>query len=195
MMLSFMPRPRARKPSPLPFLEGNRISLRPLMRRDVGLEYQKWLNDPEVTRYLEVGRYPVSRQDILNRLGRYNDHSDALIFAIIDKVSSLHIGNVTLSQINRIHGTAETGLMIGRRDFWGKGLAAESWSLVIDYAFRRLGLRKVRAGVIDGNKASEATLRKLGFQEEGRLRRELFADGSYRDAIRFGLFPEEFRPA
>jgi methionyl-tRNA synthetase len=46
-----------------------------------------------------------------------------------------------------VHRTGDTGLFIGRKEFWGKGLAFEAWYLVIEYAFNRLGLRKIIAGV------------------------------------------------
>ena len=82
--------------------------------------------------------------------------------------------------------------MIGRRDFWGKGYAFEAWSLLLEYAFRRLGLRKIIAAVVDGNGASFKTLQKLGFQVEGRFRAQFWVDGEYRDQIFLGLFSDEF---
>lgn len=179
----------------IPFLVGDRIYLRPLQESDLNDQYLRWLNDQDVTKYLEAGRFPVTPDDLRQYFERFAHGKDDLIFAIIDKVTEFHIGNVTLNHIQWVHRTADTGLMIGRKEFWGLGYAREAWTLVIDYAFRRLGLRKVIAGAIAENAASIRTLQKLGFRAEGVLRKELLADGEYRDVLRFGLFAGEFHAA
>lgn len=176
------------------FLVGERVSLRLLTPSDISLDYLSWLNDHEVTRYLEVGRFPSDKADAEKFLERFRQSRSDLVLAIIDRQSNLHIGNVTLNNVNSVHRTGDTGLMIGRREFWGKGLAFEAWHLIIEYAFNRLGLRKIIAGVVDGNEASLRTLEKLGFRIEGRLRQEVLVDGQHRDVFRLGLFQEEFSP-
>ena len=175
-----------------PFLTGERLYLRPLEASDVNEEYVRWMNDPEVTRYLGTGRFPATLEGLRAYLGRFQDPATDLIFAIIDKESGLHVGNVTLNRIQWVHRTADTGILIGRKEFWGKGYAFEAWMLLFDYAFRRLGLRKVIAGAIEGHNGSLSVLRRLGFREEGLLRKEYLIDGEFRDAIRMGLLEEEF---
>lgn len=177
---------------PRSFLIGQKSYLRPLEESDIGEEYLRWLNDAEVTRYLETGKFPATVAHVQEYLRRFQGSKTDLIFAIIDRATDQHIGNVTLNRINWIHRTADTGLMIGRKDFWGRGYAFEAWSLVIDYAFQRLGLRRITAGAVVDNQASIKVLKKLGFQTEGTSRKELLVDGEYRDAVRFGLLKEEF---
>jgi RimJ/RimL family protein N-acetyltransferase len=163
-----------------------------LEESDINEDYLGWLNDHEVTRYLETGKFPSTPQAMRRYLEHFQSSTSDLLFAIIDRETDLHIGNVTLNHINWIHRTADTGLMIGRRDFWGKGYAFEAWSLLIQYAFERLGLRKIIAGAVADNVASIVTLEKLGFKMEGRPRMEYFIDGQYRDGVRLGLFRNEF---
>ena len=174
------------------FLVGEQLYLRTLEESDVNEEYLGWLNDSEVTRYLETGKFPATLSSLRIYLQRFEDSNTDLIFAIVDRETEQHIGNVTLNRISWIHRTADTGLMIGRKQFWGKGCAFEAWSLVIEHAFNRLGLRKIVAGAFVDNAASVAVLKKLGFKEEGILRKEAFVDGKYLDTIRLGMFREEF---
>jgi len=174
------------------FLVGTKLYLRPLEDADVGEEYARWLNDPEVTRYLGAGRFPTTPASLRRYLERFQDPAADVIFAIVDRASEQHIGNVTLNHINWIHRTADTGMLIGRKEFWGKGYASEAWSLLLEYAFDRLGLRKVIAGAIAVHVNSLRVLRRLGFQEEGVLRGEYFVDGTYHDALRMGVFRDEF---
>lgn len=175
-----------------PFLIGERLYLRLLEESDVGEEYLGWLNDYEVTRYLEAGKFPSTPEDVRKYVEHYRNSKTDLIFAILDRETNQHIGNVSLNRINFIHRTADTGLLIGQKDFWGKGYAFEAWSLLIEYAFQRLGLRKIVAGAVADNIASIVTLEKLGFKVEGTLRREFFVDGEYYDSVRLGLFRDEF---
>jgi ribosomal-protein-alanine N-acetyltransferase len=175
-----------------PFLTGERIYLRLLNETDITEDYVGWLNDSQVVRYLETGRFPSTPETIQKYIERFTESSTDIIFAIVNKENEKHIGNVSLNDINWIHRTANTGLLIGRKEYWGKRYAFEAWNLVLEYAFERLGLRKVTAGVIKGNDASVATLKKLGFKLEGTSRQQYFVEGSYNDAFRFGLLKDEF---
>ena len=175
-----------------PFLIGERLYLRLLEESDIGEDYLGWLNDVEVTRYLETGRFPSTLETMRKYLNHFRNSTTDMIFAIVDRETDHHVGNVTLNRISWIHRTADTGLMIGRKDFWGKGYAFEAWSLLIEYAFQRLGLRKIIAGAVADNKASIVALEKLGFRVEGTFRREYLIDGEYRDSVRLGLLREEF---
>lgn len=173
-------------------LLGEKLYLRPLEESDIGEQYLSWLNDPEVTRFLETGKTAVSLCDLRKYLERFRNSTTDFIFAILDRESGFHIGNVTLNRISLTHGTADTGLMIGRKEVWGKGYAFEAWSLLLEFAFESLGLHKVVAGAIAEHAASIAVLKRLGFKQEGTLRQEFLVDGQYKDAIRFGLLREEF---
>lgn len=177
-----------------PVLRGQKLFLRALERADITDAYVRWLNDPDVTRYLETGREPVSKDDIDRYLRRFEGSSSDFIFGIFDQATGRHVGNVTLNRIDRVHGTADTGLMIGDKAFWARGYASEAWSLVVGWAFADLGLRKIVAGACEPNVASARALQRLGFRLEGIHRGECLVDGQHVDALRFGLFRDEFRP-
>lgn len=177
------------------FLDGARIYLRPLEIGDAGPEYLSWLNDAETTRYLEVGRHPTTLADLRAYIEDATRGADRMALAIVERKTDAHIGNVTLNNIHPVHRRADTGLLIGRKDLWGKGYAREAWSLVIDYAFTRLNIHKLIAGAVVDNVASIAVLQKLGFRIEGTLREDVFVEAAYRDVVRLGLLAGEFKPA
>ena len=178
-----------------PVLAGPRLRLRPLRASDVSEEYLEWLNDPEVTRYLEVGARRSTPRTVRAYLQRFHRSRTDFIFAVIERQSGRHIGNVTINRIHPVHGTADTGLMIGRKDLWGQGYASEAWSLVLHHAFGDLGVRKIVATVVAENGRSLGALKTLGFQVEGVCRQERRVDGAYRDVVRLGLFREAFERA
>ena len=186
-------------------LVGERIYLRLLQDSDVTEEYLGWLNDSEVTRGLEAGKFPANFAEMQRRLEIFQNTNRYLAFAIIDTATNQHIGNITLYDVNWLlhsafegnsnwdHCTVVPGIMIGRKDFWGRGFATEAQSLIIDYAFQHLGVHKVVHGPIANNLGSVKMSEKLGFVVEGVSRQEVFIDGKFRDEIMMGLFAHEFR--
>ena len=174
-------------------LTGPRVALRPFEAQDLTPRYVGWLNDPEVTRYLEVGKRPVTREEAAAYVRQFLDGSAGRLFAIIDQATGRHIGNVTLNRIDRRRGTANTGLMIGERSFWGRGYATEAWSLLLAYAFTTLGLGAITAGAVVGHDASIRTLRRLGFKLESTV--HLAGVGFSWDTYRFSLRLADFRMA
>jgi len=174
------------------FLRGTKTYLRPIEEADIADPYLGWLNDREVTRYLETGRFPSTPSTLRRYLEGFAGSGTNIILAICDVKTDRHVGNVTLHRINWVHRTADTGIMIGAKEYWGMGYGYEAWSLVLDYAFNRLGLRKVIAGCVAANIASLELQKKLGFKIEGTFRKEVYVDGKFDDLIRLGLFKEEF---
>ncbi len=100
----------------------------------------------------------------------------------------LTIGNVTHGACCRIRP------WIG---YWvassvtGGGVATGALALGLDHCFGPLRLHRVEATVRPENAASRAVLAKVGFREEGLLRRYLQVDGDWRDHLLVGLTAEE----
>ncbi len=147
-----------------------------LEESDFGEEYVGWLNEYVVTGYLETGKFPSTPEPVRTYLGCFQDSTTDLIFAIVNTETDQHIGNVTLNRINWINRTEDTGPIIGRTEFRGKGYVFEAWSLSLEYAFRRLGLRKIIAGAVVDNAASITILKKLGFKTQGTFRQDFLLD-------------------
>src|SRR5262249_15636771 len=126
-----------------------------------------------VTRYLECRFAPCTPGDLGQYVAGVSADPNAVFFAIVLKEMERHVGNIKLASINRTHGTAEVGLMIGEKDCWNKGYAMEAIRLVTAYAFDVLGLHKLTAGCYDVNPASARAFLKAGWVREG-LRSEQF---------------------
>ena len=56
-------------------------------------------------------------------------------------------------------------------DFWGRGYATESARAMVNFGFHKLRLRRISSWCIADNAASVRVLERLGFRQEGRLRR------------------------
>ena len=98
----------------------------------------------------------------------------------------LTIGNVT-------HGALRSA-WIG---YWvpqsatGGGVATAALALGLDHCFGPVMLHRVEATVRPENAASRAVLAKVGFREEGLLRRYLEVDRAWRDHLLMAITVEE----
>jgi len=96
------------------------------------------------------------------------------------------IGNVT-------HGALRSA-WIG---YWvttsstGGGVATAALALGVDHCFSAVRLHRVEATVRPENAASRRVLAKVGFREEGLLKRYLEVDGAWRDHLLVAITIEE----
>lgn len=175
------------------FVQGSRVYLRPLEREDLNARYLSWLNDPEVTRYMETGTFPTTARDLEKFYDEVTGTRNQVILAVADKKSGQHIGNVKLGPIHWIHRCATFGIMIGDKKFWGRGVGLEATRLMVEYGFDRLNLQRIDLGVFAEHDAAVRCYEKAGFKVEGRMRESLFQDGKYVDRLWMALLRSEYK--
>lgn len=178
-----------------PFIVGSQIYLRPLERKDLNGRYLSWLNDPEVTRYLESGIFPCTMGELEKFYEQVTASQNQVILAIVDKSTDQHIGNVKIGPINWVHSKATFGILVGDKSFWGKGVGTEATRLMVEYGFFRLNIRRIDLGVYAEHEAAVRSYEKVGFLIEGRFREELFHEGKYKDRLWMGLLRSEYKRA
>jgi RimJ/RimL family protein N-acetyltransferase len=111
--------------------------------------------------------------------------------AIARREDDLMVGGINVNEVDRTNGTFAYGVGI-HPEHKGNCYAAEAVLLVLRFMFDERRFQKCEARVYDYNSASISLHHKLGFVEEGRLRRHLFLAGEYRDEFIFGMTAEEF---
>lgn len=183
------------------YLVGDKVCLRALERKDLSGPMRQWVNDPEVTRYTLMGFVPNTAEalerefDALTlpgNLTQSSTHVSDIVFALMDRAANRHIGIVGLFGITWIFRVAELRAVIGEPRFWGGGRIHDAYRLILDYAFSRLNLRRIVAGVREDNAGAAIALKKVGFECEGCLREHYERDGRYYDVLPFGLLKDDY---
>ncbi len=155
-----------------------KVLLRPVAMRDATREYLSWLNDPEVTKYLELGYRGGYTIEMLHKdIKQYNTDESVLWYAIRIH-DGIHVGNIKIN-INKNHQFGELGFIIGR-GYWGNGYATEAVEIMCDLAFNEYGLRRIVAGYYDDNEGSRRIFQKNGFEVEGILKNHRWSPSSDR---------------
>ena len=174
------------------FIAGQKLYLRGLKKNDLCGAMFNWANDSKVTYYMCMGLKPNSMELMEEEYSQLIHSDKDVVFAIVDKKTGAHIGNVGLYAINWVARSAEYRIVIGERKYHGKGYGTETAKLIVAYAFDKLNLNKVFLGVNAENKTAIKSYKNSGFVEEGRARQEIYRNGRYYDAITMSILREEF---
>lgn len=119
--------------------------------------------------------------------------TDDKVLAIIAKKNNKTIGSIGLHKIDTTERRASLGIMIGDKNYWGRGYGREALVLMLDFAFTVLNLHSVYLGVFAFNKRGLRAYKAVGFTEYGRGREAHFWGGKYYDIIQMDILDREFK--
>ena len=114
------------------------------------------------------------------------------VFVTLDS-SDEPVGVASLTAIDPVHRRADWGFYMGPDA--PRGLGGAVLAVLLDYAFGDLGLEKINGEVIEGNAASLALHRKLGFKDEGLRRSQIRRQERRLDVHLLGLTVEDWLEA
>jgi ribosomal-protein-alanine N-acetyltransferase len=173
------------------------VELHPLRRRDaadwsrVRLANEDWLTpwEPSAPINWRARHTPAAYRAMRRAAARRARSGTALPFAI--RVEGRFAGQVTIDNI--VRGAMRSGHL----GYWidrsvaGRGMASLAVALVCDHAFGVVGLHRLQADIRPENRPSQGLVERLGFHQEGLLRRYLDIDGDWRDHLTYALLAED----
>lgn len=152
----------------MPILKGPRVTLRPMQVADA-VNYIKWFKDPEVMLYFQQRYYKFSLKKEVAYIKASFKKPDVFKGSIINEKGE-HIGSCDFKIYSEEKKIARFGIMIGRKDCWGKGYAGECIKLVADYVFEKMKYHRLELTVSEPNKKAIKAYTKAGFVMEGTMR-------------------------
>jgi len=171
-------------------IEGDKIFLKTLSEKDATKEYCSWLNDPEVNKYLETKSATIA--ELKKYIREKNNNPNCLFLGIFFKKNNKHIGNIKLEPMDFKNLKATLGILIGNKNYWGKGIGNEVMKLLIKYAFSKLNLKEINLGVISENKRAISLFKKVGFKINHIEKKSIQHDEKLFDKIVMVIKNEEF---
>lgn len=167
-------------------ISGERVTLRPLTPEDYP-RMVEFKNDVEVE-LLGGGQAPRPRT--LQAMTEFYDNllkdKSEVTFAI--EADGVLIGDTGLFHFDQLSRTAELGIGIGDRAYWGRGYGREAVGLLVDYGFRMHNLRKIWLETHGSNERAIRSYLGAGFVEEGRQRQHVWSGGGYQDLVLMAIF-------
>ncbi len=167
--------------------EGALVRLRAVEEDDLP-KINQGIWHPEVSQYLLVPwPQPLAGTHESWERGRSSE-TDARF--VIETLAGEFAGGCGLHEISSRNRSAILGIWLAR-PHWEKGYGTAAVRTLCRFAFQEMNLQRVELGVLETNPRGRRAYEKVGFKEEGRLRRFVFVDGHYVDMIIMGLLSED----
>jgi ribosomal-protein-alanine N-acetyltransferase len=150
-------------------LRTDRFLLRQFHPNDLASVF-KGLSHQDVIRYYGVSY--ATQEETLHQLTWFNDlqkNETGMWWAICDSGSKTFYGAIGFNDLSKIDKKAEIGFWL-LPEYWGKGIIKEVADPVCNYAFEKLGLRKIEAMVETENENSKKVLKKIGFDYQETMK-------------------------
>ena len=160
-------------------------TVRPVIYDDLEMVWS-WRNHPDVRRFM-LTQHEISFDDHCDWF--LNSSKDKRRCLLIVQEGVVPIGFVQFSNVS-IGGVADWGFYA--KPGSPKGVGHKLGLAALSYAFNKLHLHKVCGQAIEGNLASIAFHKKLGFIQEGFLRDQKLVNGKYHSLFFFGLIAYEW---
>ncbi len=173
--------------------QGENIRLRAVEPDDWQVFFD-WFQDTEFDRLTDTTLFPFSTAVVkkwVTDLAEKEPWKDHDFRWVIENLDGEFIGTANTHSCDPRNGTFEYGVAI-RREYWRKGYASEAINLILTHFCKELRYQKVNVQIYSFNDESLRLHEKLGFQQEGRLRRMIYTLGTYYDAVIMGMTREEF---
>ncbi|CAL1712835.1 unnamed protein product [Somion occarium] len=172
------------------FYSTERLNLRSYKESDLERILELW-NELDVQQNTStehvVPRGPKFKDTVKGWLDQARFHS------IIEvKATDEFVGFLTIRDENPKNRDGDLAITLTKSQ-WGKGYGSEILKFVVDYAFRGLALHRLSLGVFDNNNRATSLYKKVGFVEEGRIRKANWVDGEWRDVILMGILEDEWK--
>lgn len=171
-------------------LEEGLVTLKRFHEADVGEDYVRWMQDPEVTHYLQA-RFETHTLESLKAFVAGFDHVDRFAFAIHDRESDRRIGTFTL-RLNPVHKFSSIGYLIGEKDFWRGAYALDACRAGLDFVFFERKVRRVVEPTTENHLASNFNFKRLGFSMVARIPDMFWGEGAWQAATYWSISAEEW---
>jgi diamine N-acetyltransferase len=151
----------------------------------------EWINEREQV-LLNAAYRPVNEEAHRAWFSSLHARKDVVIFGIKIQKTDMLIGTCQLQNINYIHRNAEMRIRIGKQSEREQGYGTEAIRLILDFAFKDLNLHRVYLYVFKTNVIALHVYKKVGFVQEGLLRKGAHINGEYVDVVVMGILREEY---
>jgi len=167
-------------------LKNNNFYLRELDVSDVSDDYLRWVNDVEITRFLEIKYQTFTKDDLKDFVLSSKADDSKVLWGIFCNETDKHIGNISITcNLNR--GVFDGGYFIGDREYWGSSAGLEALMLMMMHGFDNMNMRRIIAGAYSNNMNARFLFHKIGFEKEAKIKESYLCDGKPVDVVIYSM--------
>ena len=165
-------------------IDVGKVVLRELSLEDSSEAYVTWLNDIEINKYLDPFENKHTLESVRIYIQEKKQSKKECLYGIF--YENIHVGNIKID-FNYAYKNGKIGYMIGEKKYWGRGIATVAIKIILSMCKEKGEIRKISAGVYEGNIASEKVLLKCGLEKEGVRKKHIFVNNEMLNYHEFGI--------
>lgn len=167
-------------------IKTRHLLLVPFSNKHLTQVYVDWLNDPVVVRFSEQRHHKHTLESCRKYVDSYNGTLNCIWAICVLGDELFHIGNIS-AQVNTDNNIADVSILIGEKEFWGKGYGTEAFVAVCNYLIKDPGIRKISARAISTNIRMLKIMKKAGMVDDGRRKKHYIWEGQKVDIIHMAI--------
>ena len=171
---------------------GERIYLNEIRESDITADVMKWFGDKDLMKFYTTSTQTITKEKLLNSIEEGKVQGNLFTFGIFTVEEDILIGTIKLGPIHQVHKTSDLVILIGNRDFLGKGLSVDAIKLGNELAFGEFDIRKLYGGMYESNLPSIKAYTRAGWLIEGRLQGYYWVENRNEDRILVGCFNPKY---
>ena len=145
-------------------INTERFQLKSLTTKDVTEKYLSWFNQSkEIEKYISFAQKCEGIDSLMQYVKDKKDREDVLFLGVFCSLGQ-HIGNIKYEPIDLKNRTATMGILIGDKEWRGKGVASEVIKISGKYLKNNYGIKYIDLGVDKSNARAISAYEKINFK-------------------------------
>ena len=145
-------------------IKTKRCFLRELNENDDLKRYLYWMQTPSNNPFIKSSNVNYNLLQLKDFIIRCNKQDEVVLLGIYTNEKSLHIGNIKFDEFNLVKKSAVLGILIGDKDFRGKGIAREVILDSVLWLTNKYKIDTVKLGVDPNNLEALTLYQSMGFE-------------------------------
>ncbi|HSP47737.1 MAG TPA: GNAT family N-acetyltransferase [Clostridiaceae bacterium] len=173
-------------------LSGHKVYLRKLDMEHMEA-YWTTLKESSIESMVFTGTQQIfNRTDIEGSFENVSKDASRIDFLIFAQERDELVGEVVISDMDRINRSAGLRIAINDKDNFSRGFGTEALILALNYGFGMYNLHRIELEVLAFNDRAIHTYEKVGFKREGIRRDASYYNHQYQDLITMSILEDEF---
>ena len=146
------------------FINSKRCYLRRLDLKDDLSKYLYWMQTPANNPFILSAKLDFELSQLREFITNCNTRQDVMLLGIFTNIDDVHIGNIKFANIDLVNKSAWLGILIGDKDYRGKGIARETIIASILWIAQKYKIESIKLGVDPNNIIACRLYQKIGFE-------------------------------
>jgi len=145
-------------------INSKRSYLKRLDPKDDLSKYLYWMQTPANNPFILSAKLDFGLNQLKEFIANCNIRHDVMLLGLFTNINDVHIGNIKIADIDLVNKSAWLGILIGYKDYRGKGIVREVIITSILWISQKYKIESIKLVVDSNNFIACRLYQKMGFE-------------------------------